>query len=311
MTRDDELKVNVASDSSIVILPFSIYWGTKEMNLFLNVQKVFRVVEAEFYDPLPENLAPMEGIYDMDGIPVPIIHLRKWLSPSFAEEVTMDSCRRAGRERLIIVYLQGAYIGILVDRTRKIRRQSNAEIYPPPEAIRLQESSFFNAVIKEEQGYRYMIDIEIMLSKLGVTLNEMDPTVKADQSLKGFKILVVEDSRLFQSLARKAFEKHGADIAIAENGQEGLEKLTASDERFDLVIADIEMPVMNGIEMIRKYKETSNSQVPVLFHSSISNPALAGDIRKDGLGDYLLKFEESHVLEKAKSILLGDKKQAA
>ena len=67
-----------------------------------------------------------------------------------------------------------------------------------------------------------------------------------------FKLLLVEDDELVRvMLARRL--KALCDVTIAMNGQEALDKL--KDETFDLIVSDVDMPVMNGIEFFKRVKK--------------------------------------------------------
>lgn len=82
------------------------------------------------------------------------------------------------------------------------------------------------------------------------------------QVAKGRNILVVEDSEnISESLAflmRKFFDS----VEIAEDGKDGLEKYQKG--KFDIVVTDLRMPIMNGIEMSREIKKLNPSQVIIV-----------------------------------------------
>ena len=86
----------------------------------------------------------------------------------------------------------------------------------------------------------------------------------------GINILVVDDSGVMRSMIAKTIKLSGlklGDIHQAANGQEGLEAL--NQNWIDLVIADINMPVMNGEEMIdRMRKEPEFKDIPIVVVST-------------------------------------------
>ncbi len=79
------------------------------------------------------------------------------------------------------------------------------------------------------------------------------------------KILLVDDEEGIQLLYREEFEDEGYLVDSAMNGEEALEKFKASPP--DLVILDINMPGMNGIEVLRQMKEM-NADLPVILSSA-------------------------------------------
>jgi len=81
---------------------------------------------------------------------------------------------------------------------------------------------------------------------------------------KRYKILVIEDNLLLRDSIAVWLELAGYTVAVASDGREGL--ATVSAERPDLIITDVAMPGLNGIEMIRSMRQFPNglSRVPIL-----------------------------------------------
>jgi two-component system cell cycle response regulator CpdR len=65
------------------------------------------------------------------------------------------------------------------------------------------------------------------------------------------KILIVEDDESVRTLAARALERAGHSIELAGDGAQGLARIRASGGGFDLIVSDIRMPEMDGIEMAK------------------------------------------------------------
>ena len=79
------------------------------------------------------------------------------------------------------------------------------------------------------------------------------------------KLLLVDDEEAIQMVYREEFESDGYQVVSALNGQSGLDKF--KEENPDLVILDIQMPGMNGVEVLRQMKML-NPLVPVILSSA-------------------------------------------
>lgn len=90
--------------------------------------------------------------------------------------------------------------------------------------------------------------------------------------LKTLTILYVEDDLSARTILAKTLARLFKKVHLAQNGYEGYElysQLTSSEENIDLILSDINMPKMNGIEMLEKIRET-NSEIPLIFTTARS-----------------------------------------
>jgi DNA-binding NtrC family response regulator len=100
------------------------------------------------------------------------------------------------------------------------------------------------------------------------------------------KILIIDDERSIRNVLKDILTNEGYKIEEAENGEEGLKKFTSGN--FDLVLCDIKMPKLDGIEFLQKVGET-NSDVPVIMISGHGNIETAVEAVKKGAFDYISK----------------------
>jgi CheY-like chemotaxis protein len=84
------------------------------------------------------------------------------------------------------------------------------------------------------------------------------------------KILIVDDSHMIRRIVGKILKEYDFDVLMAENGQLGLE--TARKAQPDLIIMDVEMPVMNGLRATEEIKsDRSTAHIPVLIFTSLGS----------------------------------------
>jgi PAS domain S-box-containing protein len=100
------------------------------------------------------------------------------------------------------------------------------------------------------------------------------------------KLLYIEDNQEAREATLFILEDFFDEIIVAENGQEGLENFLAGD--LDLIITDINMPRMNGLDMIREIRKV-NTEVPILVLSAYNESGFFMDSIKLGVEGYLLK----------------------
>ncbi|MGM9480490.1 response regulator [Roseateles sp. NT4] len=86
------------------------------------------------------------------------------------------------------------------------------------------------------------------------------------QSLAGLRVLLVEDHPVNQEIALRLLSSRGAQVDVAANGQEGLDRLLArGPAAYDLVLMDLQMPVLDGLSATRKLRELPEfDALPVL-----------------------------------------------
>ncbi|GAG10613.1 unnamed protein product, partial [marine sediment metagenome] len=100
------------------------------------------------------------------------------------------------------------------------------------------------------------------------------------------RILVVDDELVVRDSLKEWLEDEGFQVDMAESGTEALEKLTK--EAFHLMLLDIKMPGMDGVEVLRRSKEI-RSELPVVMMTAYATVETAVEAMKMGAMDYLMK----------------------
>ncbi|OHD58838.1 MAG: hypothetical protein A2096_01640 [Spirochaetes bacterium GWF1_41_5] len=93
-------------------------------------------------------------------------------------------------------------------------------------------------------------------------------------------LLVVEDSTSVRNLIKYSLEPEGYDILAAENGKDAMEIL--ENRPVDMVITDLQMPIMGGFELIVEMKKRE-IEIPVIVITAYNNTQMAMDSVKEGV----------------------------
>ncbi len=113
-----------------------------------------------------------------------------------------------------------------------------------------------------------------------------DNDVVDNVSLEGRNVLIVEDNLINQEIARFVFEQKGANVTCADNGEDALSKF--KDNKYDLIVMDIMMPIMGGYEATRRIRAIDKD---VLIFAMSAN-AFSDDVKKSlavGMNEHLSK----------------------
>ncbi len=110
------------------------------------------------------------------------------------------------------------------------------------------------------------------------------------------KVLVVDDSSNVRRQVALALEQHGYDVMEAQDGVEGLERVRATPD-LRLVVCDVNMPRMNGIEMIETMGRETNRSIDVIMLTTIGQSSLVRRAAQAGAKAWLVKpFKAEHLL---------------
>ena len=120
--------------------------------------------------------------------------------------------------------------------------------------------------------------------------------------LTQLRILVIDDLPFTRQLIVRLLEELGVQsVNVAADGVEGLKAFDESVDGFDLIICDLEMPNMDGVEFVKKLREKAplpNADVPVLIVTGHSEPEIVQNALEAGIHGYLVKPVSKQALEK-------------
>jgi CheY-like chemotaxis protein/anti-sigma regulatory factor (Ser/Thr protein kinase) len=141
-------------------------------------------------------------------------------------------------------------------------------------------------------GTTFSFQIEL---KKAVEVTQVKKEFNPD--LQGSRVLLVEDNKVNQFLANALLTSWKAQVDISEDGQDAIDKMNAHE--YDLVLMDLQMPVMDGFEATAHIRDVMKSKVPII---GLSANALNGERERSlerGMDDYVSKpFQPELLYEK-------------
>jgi CheY-like chemotaxis protein len=120
------------------------------------------------------------------------------------------------------------------------------------------------------------------------------------QTVTGKKIMVIDDSIVIRKMIEIALEEENYHLINASSGKEGMDSF--EKDQPDLVILDMMLPDMSGIDLLKKIKEKSDT--PIIMLSGKDSPQLVENAKEVGVNDFLPKpFKDEELVEKVKNLI--------
>ncbi len=192
---------------------------------------------------------------------------------------------------VMVFKLGGQEAGLLANSLVDIR-----EISTHIDNVTFREPGVTGSIILDEKVIR-LIDVYELAGENNIA--EVQETSGASITQNGCKrILLAEDSNFFRQQLCSILEAEGYDVVDCEDGQVAWDTIQQSEEPFDLVVTDIEMPNMDGLELARHIKGDERFRDITI----IAVTSLAGDEdmqrgREAGIDEYHVKLDRDELLE--------------
>ena len=140
-------------------------------------------------------------------------------------------------------------------------------------------------------GSEFRVSLDFaLLSREALVRLEASPVVPGEPALSGLRILVVDDSDINLDVTKRILELEGAQVRLAGNGQEAFELLEATPFAIDVVLMDVQMPVLDGHDATRRIRlELSLADLPII---ALTAGALSSERQRAaaaGMDDYITK----------------------
>ena len=157
--------------------------------------------------------------------------------------------------------------------------------------------------VKSTKGRGTTFSFILELQKVDLIHKKVKEDAKSkifQSGIEGRKILLVEDNKLNQIVALKVLKKFEVVTALAQNGQEAVEMVQKED--YDLILMDIHMPIMDGIEATKNIRALNNeikNKIPIIALSADAYSDKVKAATECGMNDYLSKpFKPGDLFQK-------------
>ncbi|MFW5487190.1 MAG: chemotaxis protein [Desulfovibrio sp.] len=273
----------------------------------VNVAKVLEIIRLPKITELPQvNHPSVLGAFNLRSHVIPLVDLSMWLGKERIEHEP---------PKVIVTEFNQVTSAFLVSGVNRIHRISWEEVEPPNNYVAQFSSNSITGVVKIKDRIVFLLDLEKIVAELNPDLGlRLDESIDFSQGER-YRALVADDSALIRDMLRDLLEKANFDVEITSNGQECWDRLQeirskAEEEKkkvteyVQVVVADIEMPAMDGHHLTKKIKADSILRdLPVMLFSSLITDKLRHKGVAVGADDQISKPEISKLALRAKDLI--------
>ncbi len=302
--------------NELEIIEFVIYTKNeegKEITQYfgINVAKVREIIKAPPVTDVPKTDPNIEGMVNLRGEVIPMINLPKWLNIKYSREL----------KKVIVTEFNEVVNGFMVNEVNRIYRISWQDVMQPSELAGAENQNCITSVVRMGEKLILMLDFEKILGDIFPDTYFKVDNIEIKTGIKGKKILIAEDSPGIRKMIIQILEKGGYKVMEAENGKVALTKIMEIyaevlnegkdvNEYLDLIITDLEMPLIDGSHLIRKIREIKEfDKVPIIVFSSIASEEMKNKIKALGVDAFISKPELPKLLDLSSNLILQRQNQ--
>ena len=149
-----------------------------------------------------------------------------------------------------------------------------------------------NVASEVNVGTTFSFKLNFQKTNLDAEVN--NEILELDSAINNIKVLVVEDIALNQLLMKTLLDDFGFERDIAENGKIAIEKL--QNNSYDIILMDLQMPIMNGFETTEYIRKTMNSKIPIVALTADVTTVDLAKCKAVGMNDYIAKPVDERLL---------------
>lgn len=273
----------------------------------VNVAKVLEIIRLPKITELPHVSHPaVLGAFNLRSQIIPLVDLSLWLGKTKVE-------KQEGK--VIVTEFNSVVTAFLVSGVNRIHRINWQEVESPGPYLSSFSSDCITGVINLEGRIVFVLDLEKIVADLNPELG-----LRMDQDLEkhlggAYKAMIADDSSLIRNMLRDLLEKAGFVVETNTHGQELWDRLqnlrqlarknnVALTDYVQVIIADIEMPTMDGLTLCKKIKDDAElSVLPVILFSSLITDKLRHKGLAAGADDQISKPEVTQLTRRARALI--------
>jgi two-component system chemotaxis response regulator CheV len=271
----------------------------------INVIKVKEIIMPGPVTPIPHSHPYIEGIIQLRGEVLPVINMEKVLKLPQEKYAT---------EKFIVTEFNQQKACFHVHNVTQIHRISWEQIEKPSDMYSAVTTQVIG-VVKRENQMILMLDFEKIITEINpeTGINIQKVRILGERARSDKRIVIAEDSPLLRKLLVETLVEAGYEkVQCFENGKDAysyLDSLLSQtkdiSKEVQLVITDIEMPLMDGHHLTKKIKDHDHlSKIPVIIFSSLITESLFHKGVLVGADDQVSKPEIVKLVEKIDKFIL-------
>ncbi len=248
----------------------------------VNVAKVLEIIRMPVVTQLPEIPHPsVLGAFNLRSRIIPLVDLALWLGKQRMTTPLEDT-------KVIVSEFNRVISAFMVSGVTRIHRLSWTQVEPPGTHLNDYSGNSVTGVVRFDDRILLILDMEKILADLNPglamkieehALEEIE--VSRPHKKEHYKALIADDSTSIRRMIGSMMEKAGFEVTQTVNGQEAWEALVALKQQaatenhpltdlVDILVSDIEMPVMDGHNLTKRVKDDPVlKELPVILFSSL------------------------------------------
>jgi two-component system chemotaxis response regulator CheV len=291
-------RIRLAGHNRLALLLFRL--GSRQL-FGVNVFKVQEVLPRPPLFRLPQLPRAFAGAADVRGRTVPVLDLARAIGQEHGQ---------GEPNYLVVTEFNRSVQGFLVSGVERIVNIAVEDIQPPPEFGG--ETHYLTGMTRHNGELIQLIDVESVLAESAPRSKDTAPLAPVEVAPAVPRhVLVVDDSRVARNQIRNVLEQLGLESTLLSDGRQALDHLVQlaregqpPDQRYAMVISDIEMPAMDGYTLTTEIRRNpALANLFVLLHTSLSGVFNQAMVERVGADDFVAKYSERDLADRIEARL--------